>query len=234
NAGERRGIAEYPHVARVRWRRGSGRQLPLGRRLRRRVSRLSLLVQQRRLRRARHSSGGPARARSGPRAGRGGSRRPCRARRARRDRDAAQRARGVPRAPLGRARPRRRGVARLLAEEARLPRRLARPPRQGGQARGRVRRGECRVLVPRPTRRAGAARAAADAELARAPVPPMSVPRPYALAGPAYLAALLAVDTHVGLHGQLVLGGSTWLLLLAALRPLPALARAQALAVVAF
>ena len=62
----------------------------------------------------------------------------------------------------------------------------------------------------------------------------MSVPRPYALAGPAYLAALLAVDTHVGLHGQLVLGGSTWLLLLAALRPLPALARAQALAVVAF
>ena len=62
----------------------------------------------------------------------------------------------------------------------------------------------------------------------------MSVPRWYTLAGPAYLAALLAVDTQVGLHGQLVLGGSTWLLLLAALRPLPALARAQALAVVAF
>src|SRR6059058_3771953 len=62
----------------------------------------------------------------------------------------------------------------------------------------------------------------------------MSVPRRYALAGPAYLAALLAVDTQVGLHGQLVLGGSTWLLLLAALRPLPALARAQALAVVVF
>src|SRR5439155_12131819 len=61
-----------------------------------------------------------------------------------------------------------------------------------------------------------------------------SVPRWYTLAGPAYLAALLAVDTQVGLHGQLVLGGSTWLLLLAALRPLPALARAQALAVVAF
>jgi hypothetical protein len=62
----------------------------------------------------------------------------------------------------------------------------------------------------------------------------MIVPRWYALAGPAYLAALLAIDTQVGLHGQLVLGGSTWLLLLAALRPLPALARAQALAVVAF
>jgi hypothetical protein len=62
----------------------------------------------------------------------------------------------------------------------------------------------------------------------------VSVPRWYALAGPAYLAALLAVDTQAGLHWQLVLGGATWLLLLAALRPLPPLARAQALAVVAF
>jgi len=62
----------------------------------------------------------------------------------------------------------------------------------------------------------------------------VSLPRWYAVAGPAYLATLLAVDTQVGLHGQLVLGGATWLLLLAALRPLPALARAQALAVVVF
>ncbi len=62
----------------------------------------------------------------------------------------------------------------------------------------------------------------------------MSAPRWYALAGPAYLAALLAVDTQAGLHWQLVLGGATWLLLIAALRPLPPLARAQALAVVAF
>ena len=62
----------------------------------------------------------------------------------------------------------------------------------------------------------------------------MSLPRSYAVAGPAYLATLLAVDTQVGLHGQLVLGGATWLLLIVALRPLPALARAQALAVVAF
>jgi hypothetical protein len=62
----------------------------------------------------------------------------------------------------------------------------------------------------------------------------VSAPRWYALAGPAYLAALLAVDTQAGLHWQLVLGGATWLLLLAALRPLPPLARAQALAVVAF
>jgi hypothetical protein len=62
----------------------------------------------------------------------------------------------------------------------------------------------------------------------------VNVPRWYAVAGPAYLAALLAVDTQVGLHGQLVLGGATWLLLLVLLRPLPALARAQTLAVVAF
>ena len=62
----------------------------------------------------------------------------------------------------------------------------------------------------------------------------MSIPRWYAVAGPAYLAALLAVDTQLGYHGQLVLGGVTWIVLLAALRPLPALARAQALGVVIF
>ena len=62
----------------------------------------------------------------------------------------------------------------------------------------------------------------------------MTVPRWYAAVGPAYLAALLAVDTQVGLRGQLMLGGLSWFLLLAALRPLPALARAQALAVVTF
>ena len=60
------------------------------------------------------------------------------------------------------------------------------------------------------------------------------VPRWYAAAGPAYLAALLAVDTQVGLHWQYVLGAITWLVLLVALRPLPPLARAQALGVVAF
>jgi hypothetical protein len=62
----------------------------------------------------------------------------------------------------------------------------------------------------------------------------VTVPRWYAAAGPAYLAALLAVDTQVGLRGQLVLGALTWLVLPAALRPLPPLARAQALGVVAF
>lgn len=56
----------------------------------------------------------------------------------------------------------------------------------------------------------------------------------YAAAGPAYLAALLAVDTQADYRAQLALGALTWLVLLAALRPLPALARAQALGVVAF
>ena len=62
----------------------------------------------------------------------------------------------------------------------------------------------------------------------------MSIPRWYAAAGPAYLATLLAVDTQVGPHAQLALGALTWLVLLAGLRPLEPLARAQALAVVAF
>jgi hypothetical protein len=62
----------------------------------------------------------------------------------------------------------------------------------------------------------------------------IGIPRWYAAAGPAYLAVLLAVDTKLGYHGQLVLGGITWIVLLAALRPLPALARAQALGVVIF
>jgi len=59
-------------------------------------------------------------------------------------------------------------------------------------------------------------------------------PRAYAVAGPAYLAALLAVDTRVGYGGQLALGAFTWIVLLAALRPLVPLARAQALGVVCF
>jgi len=62
----------------------------------------------------------------------------------------------------------------------------------------------------------------------------VSPPRWYAAAGPAYLAALLAVDTQLGLGGQRALGVLTSLVLLAALRPLPGLARAQALGVVAF
>jgi hypothetical protein len=59
-------------------------------------------------------------------------------------------------------------------------------------------------------------------------------PRFYAAAGPAYLAALLAVDAHIAYGGQLLLGALTWIVLLAALRPLVPLARAQTLGVVVF
>jgi hypothetical protein len=56
----------------------------------------------------------------------------------------------------------------------------------------------------------------------------------FAFAGPAYLAALLAVDTQVSHAGQLLLGGVTWAVLVLALVPLPGLVRAQALGVVLF
>jgi hypothetical protein len=62
----------------------------------------------------------------------------------------------------------------------------------------------------------------------------VTVPRWYAAALPAYLAGLLALDTQVALRGQLVLGALTFAVLAAALRPLPSLARAQTIGVVAF
>ena len=62
----------------------------------------------------------------------------------------------------------------------------------------------------------------------------MSPPRWYAVALPAYLAALLAVDTQVGLGVQIGLGVLTFAVLAAALKPLEGLARAQTLGVVAF
>jgi len=48
----------------------------------------------------------------------------------------------------------------------------------------------------------------------------------------AYLAALLAIDTQVSLRGQLVLGAVTWIVLLAAARPLPPARRAQVAVVI--
>jgi hypothetical protein len=62
----------------------------------------------------------------------------------------------------------------------------------------------------------------------------MTVPRRYAVVLPAYLAGLLALDTQVSFHGQLALGALTFLVLAAALRPLPSLVRAQAVGVVLF
>ena len=56
----------------------------------------------------------------------------------------------------------------------------------------------------------------------------------YALAGPAFLAVLLALDTRASHAEQLALGVVTWSVLAAALIPLAPLARAQAVAVVAF
>jgi hypothetical protein len=62
----------------------------------------------------------------------------------------------------------------------------------------------------------------------------VSVPRWYAVAGPAFLAALLAVDTQVDLGAQVALGVLTWAVLFAAIWPLPAILRAQVIGVVLF
>ena len=62
----------------------------------------------------------------------------------------------------------------------------------------------------------------------------MIVPRWYVVAGPAYIAALLAVDTQVSLGVQLALGAVTWLVLVAAIWPLAAIVRAQVIGVVLF
>jgi len=62
----------------------------------------------------------------------------------------------------------------------------------------------------------------------------MTVPRRYAVVLPAYLAALLAVDTQVSLGGQLALGVLTFAVLAAALWPLAPLVRAQTVGVVLF
>jgi hypothetical protein len=60
------------------------------------------------------------------------------------------------------------------------------------------------------------------------------VPRWYVVAGPADIAALLAVDTQVSLGVQLALGAVTWLVLAAAIWPLAAIVRAQVIGVVLF
>src|SRR5262249_3098536 len=56
----------------------------------------------------------------------------------------------------------------------------------------------------------------------------------YALVLPAYGAVVLAIDGRAGIGGERVLGVLTWVVLLAALRPLPTLARAQVIGVVVF
>ena len=180
------------------------------RRLRRRVPRLPLLLQQPRLRAARHRRGGASSA-------------SLEASELDEDetadlvelveRDAIETPRSalgeLPRPPLGRGRARRRRVARLLAEEARLPRRLARPPREGGPARGGLGRRAADFTYADPNGGRALLELAPDPELARAAVPPVTRAAPVRARRPAYLAALLALDTQVALHGQLVLGALT-------------------------
>src|SRR5205823_7893791 len=202
---------------------GGRGQLPVRRRLRRRVSRVPLRLQLLRLRAAGDRRRCEARARQRQRAGRRRDCRPRRARRTRRDRRAAQRARPLSRAPLGASIARERGVSRLLAQEARVPRCLARPSCEGGAPRGGLGRRRCRLRLPRSERRPHAPRARSRALLARAAV--QALIRAGLIA--AYLAALLAVDTQVDLHGQLLLGALTWLVLVIAARPLPPERRAQ-------
>src|SRR5207253_8191368 len=91
------------------------------------------------------------------------------------DRRSAQRARALPRAPLGAPIARGRRVARLLAPEARVPRRVARPPRQGRAPRCRLGRRRVRLHVPRARGHTRAARARAHAVLARASVPSLAL-----------------------------------------------------------
>src|SRR5205085_731996 len=130
----------------------------------------------------------------------------------------------LPRAQLGAAVPRRRRVARLLAAQADLPRRLARPPGEARRARGRVGRQRRRVRLPASRGWAPAARARAGAVVAR--------PAVQAIAGAAYLAALLALDRFASYPEQLALGALTWCVLFGALCLAPLERRAQALGVV--
>src|SRR5262249_24517449 len=69
-----------------------------------------------------------------------------------------------------------RRVARLLVEEARLPRRVARSPCQGRPPRGGVGRGSDGFRLSRSPRRTCVARARARAVVARSAVPRMIAP----------------------------------------------------------
>src|SRR5438270_737516 len=158
-----------------------GDELLLGRGLRDRVPRLPVRLQRLRLRAARHRRGRQARPRREQRARRRRDRRSGRARPPRADRRGAERARPLPRPPLGAPVARRRRVARLLAAQARLPRRLAGPPREGRAARGDLGRRQRRLRLPGPSRRPRPARARPGSLLARAAVPPV-IPRWLALA----------------------------------------------------
>src|SRR5262249_24070308 len=143
------------------------------------------------------------------RARRGGDGRPRRARRAGRDRGAGVASRPLPLAQLGARGARRRRVARLLAQEARVPRHLARPAGQARRARDRLGRRRRRVRLPASRRRPPPPRTGSHPVVARAPV--------QGLIGAGFLAALLAADHFASFHEQLALGALTWAALVLAL-----------------
>src|SRR4029079_13467780 len=147
------------------------RQLLVRRGLRALVPRLPLLLRRARLRGARRGSGSEARARAVERPRRGRDRRSRGARRGRTDRRRAEPARLVPRAQLGASRARGRGVAGLLAPQARLPRRVPRPPREGRAPLGGLGGRKRRVRLRGTGRWPCAPRAGADAVVAGAAVP---------------------------------------------------------------
>jgi len=95
-----------------------------------------------------------------------------------------------------------------------------------GRHRGAMSSNEGNALAQRMRCRASAEQSSNGAAI--------SVPRWYAVVWPAYGALVLAIDTRVGIGGERILGAMTWFALFAALRPLPRLARAQAIGVVLF
>ena len=130
-------------------------ELPLWRRLRRRVPRATASPSRRKTSRSGSSPLPCARADRDNDARRPGDRRPRRARRRRPHRRCEERARAVSRPPLGARLAAERRVARLLAAQARVPRRVARPPGEGRPARGH------RGSTSRPTSATRSLRAAA-------------------------------------------------------------------------
>ena len=128
----------------------SQRQLRVGVRLRARVRRAPLLLQRAGLLAARRAGGGEARLRR-PGARDRGDPGPARPRRQRRDPRAHLGARRAHRRALDRARRPRQPQPRPLDPPPGLPRRLARPARQGGRA-GRRLRGRHPHLRLRPAR----------------------------------------------------------------------------------
>src|SRR4051794_36132756 len=149
-------------------------ELPLRRRLRRRVPGVSLQLQPDGFRAARERSCSKARARRVGRARRGRDGRSRGANGARAHCRAPERARRLPRPQLGAPLGHGERIARLLAQKVDLSRRVARPPGQGEPARGRLGRTELGVRLPGSPGRPSPARAGPGSFLARPSVPPLT------------------------------------------------------------